>query len=327
MSAADQEDPLRIALVQLRPVDGDKARTLPPPAQPSRRRPAREPGWWCSPSTSSPASRPSACASSRSLWTGRVSRPFAGWPARRACASSPVCRALALPAAPNIVPRPVTPPVAPPVTPPVTPLVSSTPRSSSRPTASCSPSTTRPISSTARRTCSRRAPRSSRRSRGAACAWRPLLLRHRAARAGAHARPARRPVPACPQRQHGTLGRAPSRLRALARAGEPCLRRLRQCRRSGVRLRVRGRSCLVDPLGRVLCDAGHDETVVWADLDVAVAEESARWGTTSVSGGPSCTTDGSASKGSGSGRGERSGRAIAAGRRGAAQGGAVSPPA
>ena len=35
-----------------------------------------------------------------------------------------------------------------------------------------------------------------------------------------------------------------------------------------------GGSCLVDPLGRVLCDAGHDETVVWADLDVAVAEES-----------------------------------------------------
>ena len=35
-----------------------------------------------------------------------------------------------------------------------------------------------------------------------------------------------------------------------------------------------GGSCLVDPLGRVLCDAGHDETVVWADLDIAVAEES-----------------------------------------------------
>ena len=35
-----------------------------------------------------------------------------------------------------------------------------------------------------------------------------------------------------------------------------------------------GGSCFVDPLGRVLCDAGHDETVVWADLDLAVAEES-----------------------------------------------------
>ena len=35
-----------------------------------------------------------------------------------------------------------------------------------------------------------------------------------------------------------------------------------------------GGSCFVDPLGRVLCDAGRDETVVWADLDLAVAEES-----------------------------------------------------
>jgi (R)-amidase len=35
-----------------------------------------------------------------------------------------------------------------------------------------------------------------------------------------------------------------------------------------------GGSCLVDPLGRVLCDAGHDETVVRADLDISVAEES-----------------------------------------------------
>ncbi len=34
-----------------------------------------------------------------------------------------------------------------------------------------------------------------------------------------------------------------------------------------------GGSCLVDPLGRVLCDAGRDETVVWADLDLAVADE------------------------------------------------------
>ena len=35
-----------------------------------------------------------------------------------------------------------------------------------------------------------------------------------------------------------------------------------------------GGSCFVDPLGRVLCDAGRDETVVWADLDLAVATES-----------------------------------------------------
>ncbi len=35
-----------------------------------------------------------------------------------------------------------------------------------------------------------------------------------------------------------------------------------------------GGSCLVDPLGRVLCDAGRDETVVWADLDLSVADES-----------------------------------------------------
>ena len=35
-----------------------------------------------------------------------------------------------------------------------------------------------------------------------------------------------------------------------------------------------GGSCFVDPLGRVLCDAGRDATVVWADLDLAVAEES-----------------------------------------------------
>ena len=35
-----------------------------------------------------------------------------------------------------------------------------------------------------------------------------------------------------------------------------------------------GGSCLVDPLGRMLCDAGRDETVVWADLDPAVADES-----------------------------------------------------
>jgi 5-aminopentanamidase len=35
-----------------------------------------------------------------------------------------------------------------------------------------------------------------------------------------------------------------------------------------------GGSCLVDPQGRVLCDAGRDETVVWADLDLSVADES-----------------------------------------------------
>jgi (R)-amidase len=35
-----------------------------------------------------------------------------------------------------------------------------------------------------------------------------------------------------------------------------------------------GGSCLVDPLGRLLCDAGHDETVVWADVDLAIADES-----------------------------------------------------
>jgi (R)-amidase len=34
-----------------------------------------------------------------------------------------------------------------------------------------------------------------------------------------------------------------------------------------------GGSCLVDPLGRVLCDAGRDETVVWADVDLGVADE------------------------------------------------------
>ena len=39
-----------------------------------------------------------------------------------------------------------------------------------------------------------------------------------------------------------------------------------------------GGSCLVDPLGRILCDAGRDETVVWADLDVAVADEARRVG-------------------------------------------------
>ena len=35
-----------------------------------------------------------------------------------------------------------------------------------------------------------------------------------------------------------------------------------------------GQSCLVDPLGRVLCDAGRDETVVWGDVDLAVCQES-----------------------------------------------------
>jgi predicted amidohydrolase len=39
-----------------------------------------------------------------------------------------------------------------------------------------------------------------------------------------------------------------------------------------------GGSCFVDPLGRVLCDAGRDATVVWADLDLAVAEEARRVG-------------------------------------------------
>ena len=35
-----------------------------------------------------------------------------------------------------------------------------------------------------------------------------------------------------------------------------------------------GESCLVDPLGRVLCDAGHDETLVWGDVDLGVCQES-----------------------------------------------------
>ncbi len=64
-----------------------------------------------------------------------------------------------------------------------------------------------------------------------------------------------------------------------------------------------GGSCLVDPLGRVLCDAGRDETVVWADLDPAVADESRVSGTTSASGGRSCTTD------AGVGAGRRTGAA------------------
>lgn len=34
-----------------------------------------------------------------------------------------------------------------------------------------------------------------------------------------------------------------------------------------------GESCLVDPLGRLLCDAERRETVVWGDLDPAVAAE------------------------------------------------------
>ena len=34
-----------------------------------------------------------------------------------------------------------------------------------------------------------------------------------------------------------------------------------------------GQSCLVDPLGRVLCDAGTVETVVWADADLSVVDE------------------------------------------------------
>jgi predicted amidohydrolase len=31
-----------------------------------------------------------------------------------------------------------------------------------------------------------------------------------------------------------------------------------------------GQSCLVDPLGRVLCDAGRGEAIVWGDLDLTV---------------------------------------------------------
>lgn len=34
-----------------------------------------------------------------------------------------------------------------------------------------------------------------------------------------------------------------------------------------------GQSCLVDPLGRVVCDAERRETVVWGDVDVAVADQ------------------------------------------------------
>jgi (R)-amidase len=39
-----------------------------------------------------------------------------------------------------------------------------------------------------------------------------------------------------------------------------------------------GGSCLVDPLGRVLCDAGRQTTVVWGDVDVGVADEARRVG-------------------------------------------------
>ena len=37
--------------------------------------------------------------------------------------------------------------------------------------------------------------------------------------------------------------------------------------------RFEGESRLVDPLGRALCDAGRAETVVWADIDPSVADE------------------------------------------------------
>jgi (R)-amidase len=39
-----------------------------------------------------------------------------------------------------------------------------------------------------------------------------------------------------------------------------------------------GGSCLVDPLGRVLCDAGRDQTVVGADVHLSVADDSRRVG-------------------------------------------------
>jgi len=34
-----------------------------------------------------------------------------------------------------------------------------------------------------------------------------------------------------------------------------------------------GQSCLVDPLGRLLCDAGRGETVVWGDVDLALCAD------------------------------------------------------
>jgi (R)-amidase len=37
--------------------------------------------------------------------------------------------------------------------------------------------------------------------------------------------------------------------------------------------RFEGESCLVDPLGRVLCDAQRAATVVWADVDPSAADE------------------------------------------------------
>jgi (R)-amidase len=37
-----------------------------------------------------------------------------------------------------------------------------------------------------------------------------------------------------------------------------------------------GESCIVDPFGRIVCDAGPDERTVWGDLDLRVADESRR---------------------------------------------------
>ena len=227
MSAAGRPDPLRIALVQLRPLDGGQG------AEPGRRRrsrrgggPGGRPARRASRVRPDRASRRSGCASSRSRSTGRASRRSGAWPARPACASSRTCRVSAIPPrggrrrlAPRRGAGRMTPPHL---------------RHHRRPRAG------------------RRAPHrlrqdaplrpredgvhAGRRARAAVrvgrrALRRPLLLRHRAARAGAHARAPRRPVPARPQRQHGAVGRVPSRLRALARAREPCLRRLRQRRR------------------------------------------------------------------------------------------------
>jgi (R)-amidase len=77
-------------------------------------------------------------------------------------------------------------------------------------------------------------------------------------------------VPSANMAPWGTSHRAFVRARALE---DHCWVAYANCVGEASGYRFEGESCLVDPLGRVVSDAERRETVVWGDVDIAVADE------------------------------------------------------
>ena len=98
---------------------------------------------------------------------------------------------------------------------------------------------------------------------------RPVLLRHRVPRGRrAHSRCAARSACSCPAPTWSPGGRRTARSCSARALENHCFVAYANAVGEASGYRFEGESRLVDPLGRVLCDAERAETVVWADVDL-----------------------------------------------------------